>query len=214
MLRSRILILNAMLLLALLGSHWGRSLESATIAHKDVLERLALPFRDWKSSDSAIAPSDWKTLEPDAALVRNYHSPQNQSVELTVVMGHRKRTVHTPTLCMTGGGWEILSQRYLDIPLPGRQVHAMRQLMMRQGHLLMMTYFFTDGIFCSPSLAHFQTVQLVSRLKANVPIGALVRTIVPVGSDVAAAENLSDSFTQATLPTLLQTIRNTRLQMR
>jgi EpsI family protein len=147
LLRSRLLILNTMLLLALLGSHWGRRLDSATIAQKDVLQRLPLPFRDWKSSDATITKSDWEALEPDAALMRNYTSSQNQLVELTIVMGHRKRTVHTPTLCMSGGGWEILSQHYLDLPVPGKQVHAVRQLMTRKGSLLLMTYFFTDGEF-------------------------------------------------------------------
>lgn len=213
MLRSRLLLLNTMLLLALLGSRWGRQIESATIAHKDVLQRLSLPFRDWKVSDSAIAKTDWDQLEPDAALVRHYQSPQNQTAELTVVMGHRKRTVHTPTLCMSGGGWEILSQRYLDLPLPGRKVHAVRQLMTRGGQRLLMTYFFTDGDYCSPSLAQFQTIQLIKRLKARVPIGALVRTIVSVGSDQAAAEKLCDDFAVATVPSILDTVRATRLEL-
>ena len=213
MLRSRLLILNTMLLLAVLGSHWGRRSESATIARKDVLQSLSLPFHDWKVSDSSISPSDWKILEPDAALIRRYEGTQNQSAELTVVMGHRKRTVHTPTLCMSGGGWEILSQRYLDLPLPGRKVHAVRQLMTREGKRLLMTYFFTDGDYCSPSLAQFQTVQLIKRLKASVPMGALVRTIVPVGSDQTASEKISDEFAGATVPRVLETLRHIRVEM-
>jgi EpsI family protein len=212
LLRSRLLLLNTMLLLALLGSHWGRQIESATIERKDILQRLSLPFRDWKVTDVSISKSDWDTLQPDGALIRSYQSPQNQTAELTVVMGHRKRTVHTPTLCMSGGGWEIVSQRYLDLPLPGRNVHAVRQLMTRQGKLVQMTYFFTDGDYASPSLAHFQTVQLIKRLRASVPIGALVRTIVPVGDDPAAADALSNAFAAATVPGVLAALNDTRLQ--
>jgi EpsI family protein len=130
-----------------------------------------------------------------------------------VVMGHRKRTVHTPTLCMTGGGWEVLSQRYFDLPLPGRTVHAARQLMTREGNLVLMTYFFTDGDFSSPSLAHFQTVQLFERLRSSVPLGALVRTIVPVGKDQVAAEALADAFDIATIPGVLQSLRSVRLEI-
>lgn len=207
------LLLNTMLLLALLGSRWGRRMESATIAQKDVLQHLSLPFRDWKVTDVPLAPADWNQLEPDGALIRKYQSPQNETAELTVVMGHRKRTVHTPTLCMSGGGWEILSQHYLDLPLPGRKVHAVRQLMTREGGRCLMTYFFTDGDYCSPSLAQFQSVQLVKRLRARVPIGALVRTIVPVGNDQAASEELSDAFALATVPRVLETLQNTRLEM-
>jgi EpsI family protein len=213
LLKSRLLLLNTMLLLALLGSHWGRRIENATIAHQDVLKHLSLPFRDWKASDVAISKADWDQLEPDAALIRHYQSPEHQVAELTVLLGHRKRTVHTPTLCMNGGGWEIMSQRYLDLPIPGKEVHAVRQLMTREGKFVLMTYFFTDGEFCSPSLAHFQSVQLISRLKANVPIGALVRTIVSVESDPIAAENISNAFASAVVPHVLDTIQHTRLEI-
>jgi EpsI family protein len=213
LLRSRLLLLNLILLLALLGNHWGRRIESATITQKDTLMHLALPFRDWKITDSKMDKGDWNVLEPDAALIRHYQSPQNEEADLTVVMGHRKRTVHTPTLCMSGGGWEILSQRYLDLPIPGRKVHAVRQLMTRQGKRAYMTYFFTDGDFCSPSLAQFQTVQLLKRLKARIPMGALVRTILPVGDDLAAADELSNAFAAATIPEVLNTVQNARLEM-
>ena len=212
MLRSRLLQVNLILLLALLGSHWGRSIEGATIAHKEVLQQLSLPFRDWKSVDSNIEKLDWEILEPDAALVRRYVSADNQAAELTVVMGHRKKTVHTPTLCMSGGGWEVVSQRYIDLPLPGRKVHAVRQVMTHEGQRVAMTYFFTDGDFCSPSLAQFQTVQLVKRLKATVPLGALVRTIVPIKGDSADSDSLSDEFAAATIPGILTTIQTTRLE--
>lgn len=213
MLRSRLLQLNLILLVALLGSHWGRRIDNATIADKDVLQHLSLPFRDWKSADYPIEKGDWAQLEPDAAMIRRYTSRDNQMAELTVVMGHRKRTVHTPTLCMSGGGWEVVSQRYLDLPLPDRKIHAVRQLMTREGHRVTMTYFFTDGEFCSASLAQFQTVQLMKRLKANVPLGALVRTIVPADGELAEADKLSDEFAQATLPGLLNTLQTTRLEM-
>jgi len=213
MLRYRLLLLNSLLLLALLGNHWGRRIESATVTQKDILQHLSLPFRDWKVTNAAISDFDRTQLEPDDALVRNYQSAQNEAVELTVIAGHRKRTIHTPTLCMNGGGWEILSQRYLDIPVPGRKVHAVRQLMIREGRQAYMTYFFTDGDYCSPSLAQFQAVQLVKRLKESVPLGALVRMIVPITNSPADAEEISDAFALATLPQVLTTLQNTRLEL-
>ena len=213
MLRSRLLLLNSLLLLALLGNHWGRRIESATVTQKDILQHLSLPFRDWKVTNGAITPFDRTQLEPDDVLVRNYLSAQKEAVELTVIAGHRKRTVHTPTLCMNGGGWEILSQRYLDIPVPGRKIHAVRQLMTREGKQAYMTYFFTDGDYCSPSLAQFQAIQLVKRLKESVPLGALVRMIVPITDSPANAEEVSDEFALATLPQVLTTLQNTHLEL-
>lgn len=213
MLRSRLLLLNSLLLLALLGNHWGRRIESATVTQTDIVRNLSLPFRDWKVTNSVVSKSDLAQLEPDDTLVRNYQGPQNAQVEFTVIVGHRKRTVHTPTLCLNGGGWEVLSQRYLDIPIEGRKVHAVRQLMTREGTQAYMTYFFTDGDYSSPSLAQYQTVQLLKRLRASVPLGALVRMIVPITSSPADADEISDSFALATLPRVLNTLHNTHLEL-
>src|SRR5690348_5237784 len=105
MVRFRLLIINSLLLLTILGSHWGRSVESATIAHPDFLARLELPFRDWKATDSVLSDSDRNLLQPDAILLRRYLASDGHWAELAVVAGHRKRSIHTPGFCMAGGGW-------------------------------------------------------------------------------------------------------------
>src|SRR5579871_5179453 len=116
LLRHRLLILNGVLLLALLGNHWGRQLESASVACPTFLQQLPLPFRNWSATDIALTRSEIEMLEPDAVLMRRYQSPDGRQVaELAVIAGHRKRSVHTPYVCMRGGGWEILSQHRVDL---------------------------------------------------------------------------------------------------
>src|SRR5436309_3176064 len=110
MTRWRLLILNSLLLLTLLGSQLGRRVESASLAHSDFLRALPLPFRNWKTADTLLAQSDLDLLEPDATLMRQYKSSDGQWAELAIIAGHRKKSIHTPGFCMAGGGWEILTQ--------------------------------------------------------------------------------------------------------
>jgi EpsI family protein len=209
--RFRLLILNALLLLALLGSHWGRRVENATVAHKDFLRQLQLPFHGWTSSEVSLSSDEQEMLQPDASLIRRYQAPTGQWAELAVIAGHRKKSIHTPGFCMAGGGWETITQQGYTLSLDGHEITATRSLMTRDNHQVLLTYFFTDGEFNTCNLIQFQGMQVLKRLQSRVPVGALVRILVPVDKDTAEAERLSDEFAHATLPGVLQVLRNTRL---
>lgn len=210
--RYRFWAANGVLALALLGAYWGRSLEDAVVANPGFLKKLDLPFRDWKATEGSITPEEARILEPDDVILRTYRGPKGGQVELTVVAGHRKRTVHTPGYCMVGGGWEVTSQGPTELPLPGRSVPAMRAVMTRQGHRLMVAYFFTDGAYCTRAVLRLQGSNLVRRLKGEAPVSALVRIVAPVGASTDATARLIDEFAAATLPAVLTSLRDTRLR--
>lgn len=212
--KYRLLIANAILLAALAGSAWGRRVENAEVSRTDFLRPLVLPFRGWKTSDAALSPSDLQLLKPDATLVRRYAGPDGQEAELAVIAGHRKSSVHTPGFCMVGGGWEITSQQVHTVALPGRTVEAVRATMVSEGHQILATYFFTDGEDSTSSLVRFQGTQLLKRFRSQVPVGALVRIIVPVRTSVEDAGKLSDEFAAATVPPVLATLRSVHLETR
>jgi hypothetical protein len=236
--RYRWFIVNAIFLVALLGSQVGRRIENATVTHPDFLKELNLPFRGWVTSDTAITQDELDLLQPDATLVRRYKAPDNPVTsgpkagkeaaaakdvkgipeapwaELAVIAGHRKRSVHTPAFCMTGGGWEILSKKNFDIALSdGRRIPATRAVMIKDNAQLVTTYFFTDGDYCTRDLLRFQGAQIMKRFQAKVPLGALVRVIVPVSRSQADSENLSDVFSQAVVPGVLESLRHAELKM-
>ena len=60
----------------------------------------------------------------------------------------------------------------------------------------------------------FQGSQMIKRFASQVPLGALVRIIVPVGKDPTEAENLTTEFEQAMLPGVLTALRQTHLNVR
>jgi EpsI family protein len=128
----------------------------------------------------------------------------SEGVELIVVAGHKKRTVHTPGYCMPGDGWEVLTQVPHRMKVAGRPVPAMRSLMVKDRDRLLVTYFFTDGAYSTNNLLRFQGHQLVKRVRRVLPIGALVRMTVPVSTTPEAAGRLTDDFAARALPGVLQ----------
>lgn len=203
----RLLAANLVLGIALVGAIWGRRAESAIAPAADTLQRLALPFRGWKTVDTPLTADEERALEPDAVLARRYLSSGAESAELVVIAGHRKRTVHTPGYCMVGGGWEVVSQRRVSLGLPEGSVPATQSVMTNDGREMIATYFFTDGSYSTPNVVQLQWRSLVKRMYGRLPLAALVRVIVPVTRSREEAERLTAEFVRATVPQVLQALR-------
>ena len=212
--RYRLLAANTVLLLALIGSLWAQRSEGSVVPYGDFLREVRLPFRGWPAKDHPLSEVEFQTLLPDSALLRMYEGPKGQAVDLTVIAGHRKRTVHHPGYCMVGGGWDAVSQRRHTMRVGDREVTVTRVLMTKENQAMVGTYFFTDGELATTSMQQFQWSQLKQRLQGKTPLGALVRVLVPVvergNEGVLAAEKLSDDFAGELLPTVLQSMREAR----
>ena len=52
---------------------------------------------------------------------------------------------------------------------------------------------------------------MVKRVRGESPLGAVVRLLVSVEKDQASAERLADAFAQATLPKVMESLREARL---
>ena len=216
MARYRLLLANVFLLLALLGGYWGRRIEEAGLKRSDLLSRLDLPYRDWKSADFAIPANELRLLEPDATLARRYEAATGQTLELMVIAGHRKRSIHLPGYCMAGSGWDTLSQRDVSLPQIKGAIPAAQAKMTRSGVTLLATYFFTDGTRSARSLTEFQAWQIAARFHAQPAPGALVRLLVPLSAapdSQAQAEKLTSDFAASVLPAILDSLRHARLEV-
>ena|SRR5579883_173415 len=211
MFKWRLILVNALLLAAVAGSFWGRHIDNATVRQANFLQSLSIPFQGWKTADQPVGASDLAMLQPDSVLIRTYTAPNGEEAQLAVIAGHKKRSIHTPAFCMAGGGWETLSQKSTTIRLSGRAIPATRMVMTQNGASLVATYFFTNGDYCSAGLTSFQAVQMLKRFRSQVPMGALVRIIVPIHTTEQRADDLSDTFAKATLPAVIASVRRARL---
>ena len=210
--RRRFLWPSLILLLALAGSAWARRIESAKLDDPTFLTRLNPQFAGWKHEDVDLSPDEMTMLEPDAYLIRRFTSKDGEVVELAIVAGHKKRTVHTPGFCMAGGGWETLRQSQPSLSVDGRQIEATQLLQSRQGNHILTTYYFTDGDFATNNLMRFQGTQLLKRFQASVPLGAMVRILAPVVTKPERAEALTNRVAAEVLPEVMAGLRARRLR--
>ena len=207
---SQLLWANAILGLTLAGASYGRMTEHRPPSEQDFLRDTTRSFRGWKAEERSLSANEVEMLQPDASLIRWYTDRKTGAVELAVIAGHKKRTVHTPGFCMAGGGWETFSQGPHMFDLGGRKIPAIRSVLVRNGQRCVMSYFFTDGEVSTESLPKYQWEQFMRRLRGQATLGALVRIRVPFGDDQAGAEALSDEFARAVLPQVLDKIKAVR----
>ena len=208
--RGCFVAVNLLLLAALVGAGFAQQSEARTPAYPDFFARFDLDYRDWKAQNFNLSPPEREMLQPDAVLVRRYTSERNPNewAEISVIAGHRKKTVHNPAFCIGGDGWETVSEESTVYVLDGKRVEATRAKIMKDGKSLYATYFFTNGGFSCANMGRFQVAQIVGRLGSRPSLGALVRIITPVGASPVSGIALTDDFCYRVLPAVL-----TRLEM-
>ena len=204
----RLPIAIACLLLTLAGSRWAANVENAELKQTDFLAALEIPFNGWAELDLDLTPKETEFLQPDAVLMRRYESVDGESLELLVIAGSRKRSVHTPSYCLPGGGWEMVQQHNRTFSVGGYEVPVTQALMAdKAGQAILVTYFFTDGHFSTSSIGRFQVAQLLKRFRKQVPLGALVRVVTPVTRDPIHTERLTSDFAGLAFPKVLDTLK-------
>jgi EpsI family protein len=184
--------------------------EATTVSNGDFLREMRVGFRNWKPVDVPLPHAYEELLQPDSTLIRRYASGQ-EWCELAVIAGHRKQTIHLPAFCVAGDGWEVIEQGSTRLPAGGRTIAANQILMSKERHFMLVSYFFTDGTYSTPSLIRFQAKHILERFRTGIPLGALVRIMTPVGADPGAAVSLTNDFAAATLPSTLELLRGVHL---
>lgn len=209
--RHRLLCANVVALIALFGVFWGRQIENSNVPTDDFLARLDWHFRDWQGSRLAIPPSEAELLQADSIRMERFTARNGSWIEMTVIAGHRKQSIHTPAYCLRGDGWEVVAEETITLPVQGQDVQAVRARIAKGSEEMLATYFFTDGTLCTPSLMRFQTMQMVRRLGSHPPLGALVRILTPVNGSRESAAALTDELAKSTLPATLTALNQHRL---
>jgi len=203
--RKRQLLVNILLVLTILCVYRGTLTEDFK-GHKDFLQSSAHPFRGWKEVDHALSKDEETLLKPDAVLIRSYEN-DGQFLELAVIAGHKKQTVHTPSYCMVGGGWERVSIADANLQVGTLKIPAVHTIMVKGNQELMVTYFFTNGELFTCDLVRFQGMQMLHRLQGKSSLGALVRIAVPVTKGRGVARALINEFASTNLASLIEAIK-------
>jgi EpsI family protein len=191
----------------LIGRGAGASESANPLARRDFLRDLRLTYRDWRVTARELGPTERAELNPDAVLVRQFEATDGAQAELSVIAGRHRRTLHSPGSCLVGCGWERLTEMSHVLSLPSGSITATRALMGLGSQRLLVTYFFTDGSYATPTLLGFQTSGLLRQLRDGPRMQAVIRLIVPIRSSLPEAQALSDDLIFRTVPPVLESIR-------
>lgn len=205
--KYRFIVLNLILGFIFTSGVIGHQLESRPVNQTDFLKNMNLTFNKWDYKDVSMTIGDYKILEPDSSLIRNFKSSNGDELQLAIVAGHRKKTIHTPIFCMTGGGWEIVTQRSVNLHAGDQLIPATQVLLAQNKTYILATYFFTNGFYHTSNLLSFQFVQILNKYKMSTPTGALVR-IITSASNENKSKQITEEFANTAIPVILKELRD------
>ena len=103
---------------------------------------------------------------------------------------------HSPQLCIPGGGWSIISQSIIAMPLAtGGSVEANRVVIEKRGARQIVYYWFEERGRHLAKEGTLKYYALRDALVDNRTDGALIRIVIPTyGGNEAAADALATKF--------------------
>lgn len=109
----------------------------------DIVDIGKFPYTigDWKGKDLEITEQEYKILETQNLILREYTNPQNEKVSLFIVYSETNRSVfHPPEVCMMGSGLEITEKGVEKIDYDRRAISANRMRAGKGGGQMLSLY--------------------------------------------------------------------------
>ena len=162
----------------------------------------------WKGKRNFIDAHTLKVLGTNDYLDINYHNHENESISLWIAYyGNLDRSgyMHSPFLCLTGGGWTVLESRKINM-LPGKPVNF---LLMEQGNQRIVVYYWYihEGRWVTSE--YLGKVLLgYDRLFRRRADGAIIRLSTTVNDSVDSAIKRLNSYAKILIPKIQEFIPN------
>jgi len=169
------------------------------------LTEFPLQLGDWKGQ---MAPMDQKTLSvlgTDDYLLADYTNGQGELVNLYVLYFPKQdstshQAVHSPEVCIPGGGWAIEKRQLKTVMLPdGKKLTVNWLLIKKDRERRLVYYWFSQGPTVTQSVYETRIRTLKNALIERRTNGALIRVTTPyvLGQEKQAEErllNMIDNF--------------------
>jgi EpsI family protein len=202
-LRARLLLVVVILLAARL----------ATAERHPVATPLAQPLAsfplaldEWYGYAGApLDPETLRILGADDHLNRIYeHADLGPAGLFVAYYGSQQHgdAIHSPQNCLPGSGWVPVSRSRTSLDLSGRHVPINRYIVQNRGDRQLVLYWFQGRGRVVASEYLNKAYLFGDALTRGRSDGSLVRIIVPILGDEAAADRAALEFTRRLLPTL------------
>ncbi len=179
------------------------------IASRDPFSQFPTQIEAWQAGPQrALEPSVEKILAADdyysAAILR-----PGMSVPVDLFMAwyadQNAGGVHSPEVCLPGGGWEIAELRQINAPITTGTAFSMNRAIIQKGADRMLVYYWFEQQGQRTASGFTAKMQLMlGKITNGRNDSAIVRLITPIGTDegIAAAENRLDDALQSVLTQL------------
>lgn len=195
-------LVAAALLTASLSAGWlFAPRQAAEAAPRDPYSLFPREIGDWSGSVMALDPGIERALGADDTLSAWYRSPDEaEGIDLFLSYYHSQTqgaAIHSPTICLPAGGWEVSAIRPFRLDLPGIAPFAVNRAVIQKGLDRQLVYFWFEGrgrhVTNDFAAKLYTMADSVTRGRTD---GGLVRVITPID---AAGEAAADARLQAFL---------------
>ena len=177
---------------------------------REPLTALPTTLADMQSLDRPLDTASLRVAAPSSYLYRVFYQvrPTGDSVvRASLYVGYYEsqsqgKSIHSPKNCLPGAGWESLSQSRKRIQAPGGTIEVNRYLVAKDS-LTSLVYYWYQGRGRTEANEYVVKFNLMrDRAFQRRSDEALVRIVVPVHHDAAAAEATAEAAVRAFLPRL------------
>jgi len=160
--------------------------------------------------DGVIEQEVLDVLQADDVLDRWYVSPQGAQANLYIAAFRSQRNgkaPHSPKNCLPGSGWSPVVEDYLKIDVGQAAPIEVNRYIVAQGEqrsLVLYWYQSRERAVANEYRAKFWVIADAIRL--NRTDTAIVRVLVPIRGDDAAAQNTAVSFIRDFYPSILNAL--------
>ncbi|MDE2125771.1 MAG: EpsI family protein [Armatimonadetes bacterium] len=199
---TRLLVINSLAAVMLLAA-WAIRPGKGPVATRHLASlHLALP--GWTTATETLPPSEDAMLQAQDVLLQDYTLPGDGWLDFALIVGSRRQSLHRPEACLAGDGWVTLQTEPVTLKLDGLDIHAERSLLNREGHLALVTWFFTDGSVTTPGQVQLLLRQVQARLAGGRGDAALVRVMTAVTGKSGEADAVTRAFLARNILTILR----------
>lgn len=197
----------------LLGTSLVASLPARTevIPQREPLALFPMDFKGWRGIPQTLDRDSLDTLGPTDYLLADYTNEASIGKPLNVYIAYygsqrAGKLPHSPQLCLPAGGWSIISQSIINLPLTdGGSINANRFVIEKRGTRQVVYYWFEQRgrrIASESTLKYYALRDALIDARTD---GALVRIVSPLTSDDEAKADLMAEKLVADVDALLQT---------
>lgn len=157
---------------------------------------------EWEGKTAVMDPVYAEALRFDDYLLADYHAEAEPPVNLYAAYYRSQKkgqSAHSPSTCIPGDGWEIVSLNRLEIPAPGRMGGAMavNRVVIQKGEARQVVFYWFQQrgrMLTNEYLVKFYLFW--DAIAKNRTDGALVRltSAIPPGEDESTADRRLTAF--------------------